>query len=192
MDDIVRQAMAKWPHVPHCVGWLGLDARGRWWMRDDRCQALGDFTSGQAGAKGSHLTHDKLVAFIERNYCCVAEGEEGAGQWFFQNGPQRVFVELEATPWVLRVDADFSLSTHTGLAVRMQRCIVDELGRLYAQTEQGFGLIHTLDMGQAADAVENGLWVVQSCATRDLPTQFGYVRSPHRLSRTRASVGKAF
>ena len=28
MDDIVKQAMAKWPNVPHCYGWLALDARG--------------------------------------------------------------------------------------------------------------------------------------------------------------------
>ena len=27
MDDIVRQAMAKWPNVPDCFGWLALDAR---------------------------------------------------------------------------------------------------------------------------------------------------------------------
>lgn len=35
MDDIVKQALAKWPNVPDCYGWLGLDARGRWFMRDD-------------------------------------------------------------------------------------------------------------------------------------------------------------
>ncbi len=29
MDEIVRQAMAKWPSVPHCYGWLALDARER-------------------------------------------------------------------------------------------------------------------------------------------------------------------
>ena len=28
MDDLVRAAMAKWPHVPDCRGWLALDARG--------------------------------------------------------------------------------------------------------------------------------------------------------------------
>ena len=32
MDDIVKQALAKWPNVPHCYGWLGLDARGNWYM----------------------------------------------------------------------------------------------------------------------------------------------------------------
>lgn len=40
MDDLVRQAMAKWPHVPDCHGWLGLDSRGQWYMRDDRVQML--------------------------------------------------------------------------------------------------------------------------------------------------------
>ena len=41
MDDIVRAAMVKWPNVPDCFGWLGLDARGNWYMRDDRAQACG-------------------------------------------------------------------------------------------------------------------------------------------------------
>src|SRR5204862_7437856 len=86
MDDIVRQAIAKWPNVPHCYGWLGLDARGNWYMRDDRTQAAGPFASN----KGSLLKHEKLVDFIHRNY----EHDE-RGQWFFQNGPQRVYVELE-------------------------------------------------------------------------------------------------
>jgi hypothetical protein len=33
------------------------------------------------------------VNFIQRNY-----DHDAQGQWFFQNGPQRVYVELEATP----------------------------------------------------------------------------------------------
>ena len=67
MDDIVRQAMAKWPHVPHCYGWLGLDARGNWYMRDDRAQAAGPFASragGTAASKGSLLRHEKLIDFM--------------------------------------------------------------------------------------------------------------------------------
>ena len=43
MDDIVKAAMAKWPNVPNCYGWLGLDARGNWYMRDDNAQAAGAF-----------------------------------------------------------------------------------------------------------------------------------------------------
>ena len=49
MDDIVKAALAKWPHVPHCYGWLGLDARGQWHMRDERSQAAGSFASGILG-----------------------------------------------------------------------------------------------------------------------------------------------
>ena len=172
MDDLVKQAMAKWPNVPDCFGWLGLDARGDWYMRDDATQARGTFVQ----CKGSRLQHDKLIAFIGRNYAC-----DSTGRWFFQNGPQRVYVELEATPWVWRLQPDGSIQTHTGEIVRMQRCIVDEHGRLYLETEQGFGLVHTQDVVQAAEKIEAGLWVPQECMTHELPARFGYVRSPQQL-----------
>src|SRR6187431_3041293 len=150
MDDIVKQALAKWPNVPHCFGWLGLDARGNWYMRDDRVQAAGPFPQ----SKGSLLKHDKLIDFIQRNYECDEQG-----QWFFQNGPQRVYVELEATPWVWRLGAENSVEAHTGQPARPQRAVLDEQGRLYLETDLGFGLIHTLDVAQAADAIEQGTWV---------------------------------
>ena len=38
MDAIVEAALRKWPNVPHCHGWLALDARGDWYMRDERVQ----------------------------------------------------------------------------------------------------------------------------------------------------------
>lgn len=79
MDDIVKQALAKWPAVPHCYGWLGLDARGHWYMRDDRVQALGAFAGGGWQRKGSQLKHEKLLEFIGRNY-----EPDGTGQWFFK------------------------------------------------------------------------------------------------------------
>lgn len=175
MDDIVKAALAKWPHVPDCYGWLGLDARGNWFMRDDACQAMGSFAgpSSTQASRGSLLKHEKLIEFIHRNYECDA-----AGRWFFQNGPQRVYVELEATPWVWRIGPAFSVHTHTGASGRVQRCIMDEHGRLYLDTELGFGLVHTQDMVLAAEAVEQGLWVPAELSARDLPLRFGYVRSP--------------
>ena len=118
------------------------------------------------------LAHEKLIDFIGRNYA-----SDKQGQWFFQNGPQRVYVELEATPWVWRIQPDGTVQSHTGSAARMQRCIVDEHGRLYLDTEQGFGLVHTQDVLQAADFIESGLWVPQERSTRELPQQFGYIRS---------------
>ena len=177
MDDIVLKAMAKWPNVPSCTGWLGLDARGQWWMRDDRSQALGAFASGVNGSKGSLLSHDKLIAFIARNYLCHEEGAL-AGQWYFQNGPQRVYVELEATPWVWRVQQDFTILAHTGQACKPQRCVLDEHGAVYLETDLGYGLVHTNDMLLAADALERGLWVPQEMQRREMPLRFRYVRSP--------------
>ncbi|MDO9403200.1 MAG: DUF2946 family protein [Polaromonas sp.] len=179
MDDIVKAAIAKWPNVPHCVGWLGLDARGNWYMRDG-AQAAGPFAGTAGGdparnlaAKGSLLRHDKLIDFIQRNY-----ESDAAGQWFFQNGPQRVYVELEATPWIWRVAGDFSVTSHTGRPARVQRCIVDEQGRVYLETDIGFGLVHTQDMLQAADAIEQGLWVPVDMAAADLPAAFAYQPTP--------------
>jgi Protein of unknown function (DUF2946) len=187
MDDIVKAALAKWPNVPDCYGWLGLDARGNWYMRDDNAQAAGAFCAAstepgrQLASKGSLLKHDKLIDFIQRNYACDAQG-----QWFFQNGPQRVYVELEATPFIWRIGSapDFDVTSHAGESAITQRCFVDEHGRVYLETALGFGLVHTLDMLQVADAVEMGLWVLQEVVSRELPSRFGYVRSPEAAFRS--------
>ncbi len=173
MDDIVRQAMAKWPNVPDCYGWLGLDARGNWYMRDDRAQAQGSFAQGPPAARGSLLQHDKLISFIARNYMADANG-----QWYFQNGPQRVYVELAATPWIWRIQADYTVQSHTGLATDSKACWTDEQGWLYLETSLGFGLVHTQDVSVAAQALEAGLWSPQQLVRSELPARYGYVMSP--------------
>ena len=178
MDDIVKAAMAKWPNVPDCYGWLGLDARGRWWMRDDRAQAAGPFAGDGAtpASRGAELRHDKLIAFIGRNYM-----PDEQGRWFFQNGPQRVYVELEATPWIWRLQPDGSVLAHTGApAGAVERALLDEAGRLYLVTALGLGLVHTSDMAQAADQVEQGLWQPEPVAADSLPQRWAFVRSPQR------------
>jgi hypothetical protein len=177
MDDLVKQAMAKWPNVPDCYGWLGLDARGDWYMRDDAVQSQGSFSA----AKGAKLTHDKLKAFIGRNYQADPQG-----RWYFQNGQQRVFVELEATPWVWRVHTDGSVVSHTEQVARPQRCWLDAHGHLYLETHLGFGLVHSLDVGVAAEFVETGLWVPQEVAQSDLQARFGFVMSPHHQAQGQA------
>ena len=173
MDDIVRQAMAKWPNVPHCHGWLGLDARGNWYLRDAQAQALGGFASGVAGARGTRLRHERLIEFIQRNYAA-----DDQGRWFFQNGPQRVFVELEAAPWVWRVAPDRAVSAHDGRPARVQAVFVDEQGRVFLRTDLGFGIVHTLDMVAVADAVEAGDWAPEPVRGADLPRREGYLLSP--------------
>ena len=176
MDAIVEAALRKWPNVPHCHGWLALDARGNWFMRDERIQAAGPFPR----PKGSRIEHPKLLAFIERN-----DGHDDAGAWFFQNGPQRVYVELEAAPWVWRVDAPraggapaWPVHTHTGLPAAVQGSWLDEHGRLFLATDLGYGIVHTLDMGIAAQAVEAGVWQPEELPFASMPARFGYMLRP--------------
>lgn len=169
MDDIVKQALAKWPNVPDCYGWLGLDARGQWYLRDNAAQAIGPFPQ----SRGSLLQHERLIDFIQRNY----EGDD-SGRWYFQNGPQRVYVELESTPWIWRVQPDGSLQSHTGQATEAQACLTDEEGRVYFATELGLGLVHSQDVLQVAEGIGNGLWNPIGVQCRELPTRYGYVCSP--------------
>jgi hypothetical protein len=175
MDEIVRAALKKWPQVPACRGWLGLDARGDWYMRDDPIQAQGAFPH----PKGSRIQHDKLIDFIARNY----EADD-AGAWFFQNGPQRVYVELEAAPWVWRLQVDAAdagamlIRSHTGRAAQHRAAWLDEQDRLFVETDLGLGIVHSMDMGEAALAVESGEWRPETMPFGQMPGRFGYVLSP--------------
>ena len=174
MDDIVIKAMGKWPNVPACYGWLGLDARGDWYLRDLTVQAQGRFPQ----IKGEKIVHSKWIAFMGRNYAADANG-----CWFFQNGPQRVYVELESTPIIWRLQPDHAAVSHTGHAAPVRACLVDEEGRVYLATDMGLGLVHTLDVALAAQAVEAGHWTPQEVHAAELPGRYGYVMSPLGRSR---------
>ncbi len=183
MDDIVKQAMTKWPNVPDCYGWLGLDSRGNWYMRDEAAQAAGAFASGVLGAKGSLLQHAKLIEFIQRNYACNNEGE-----WFFQNGPQRVYVELQATPWIWRVNASAQITSHAGTDAAYQAALMDEYGWLYLKTSIGFGLVHTQDIFDAAIAIEAEQWSVQNVPQLELSKRYRFITSPQKSRLMSASM----
>lgn len=169
MDDIVKQALAKWPQVPACHGWLGLDARGRWYLRDAQVQAQGPF----AQVRGTLVEHEKLLAFIGRNYEADTQG-----CWFFQNGPQRVYVELEATPWIWRLSATGAVHAHTGVPAQAHECLLDEAGWGYLATDLGLGLVHSLDVPLLAQALDAGRWPLTEVRSADLPRCYGFVRSP--------------
>ena len=176
MDDIVKAALLKWPRVPHCFGWLALDARGDWYMRDDRIQASGPFPA----VKGSRILHDKLRDFIHRNY---QADEHGA--WYFQNGPQRVYVQLEAAPFVWRLRAlnpGWEVTSHTGLLTAVDSVWLCEQGRLFLFTPLGLGLVHSLDMDIAAQAVEAGDWQPEDLAWEQMPRRFGYQLAPQPIA----------
>jgi Protein of unknown function (DUF2946) len=177
MDDLVKQAMIKWPNVPHCHGWLGLDERGDWYMRDERVQARGSFVSGCANGdkevKGSKLEHEKLIAFIGRNYSCELNRNREE-VWFFQNGPQKVYVELASTPYIWRLSETYTgtvITSHTGLYAVYKKCQLDVSGRVYLVTNLGTGLVHSLDVPLVATAIEKGFWSVDSEAFVCNPSQ---------------------
>ena len=173
MDDLVLRAINKWPHVPACYGWLGLDSRGRWFLRDDAVQAVGPFPEG----KGDRLTHDNLLAFVGRNYAADEQG-----QWYFQNGPQRVYVELESTPWIWRVQGDGALHAHTGHVATAKACLTDTEGHVYFSSDLGLGLVHSADVPLVAEAIERGEWTVREVDAARLPAEFDFVRSPAALA----------
>jgi hypothetical protein len=196
MDDIVKQAIAKWPNVPHCYGWLALDARGTWRMRDEAAQ--------RADAPGDKLTNAALVGFINRNYL-----SDERGCWYFQNGPQRVFVNLEATPFIARTDPQQGLLLQTGQAAGgIEEAFMTEAGAIIVRAGGVPAQVDDRDVAQLLQAMEldgrpvsdDGLmaWLtdgagklalrwqgrevaLERLAADEAPQRFGFVRRPDQL-----------
>ena len=191
MDETVKQAMARWPNVPNCYGWLALDRRGQWRMRNEYAQ--------QHGLSGDPIRHEALVAFIERNY---QRDERGA--WYFQNGPQRVFVALAYAPWIVRLHQG-RLHTTTGRAFALRGCLADEQGNVVltgeieaSEAEGGGGIAAALLHDHDLDAFSSACtWHGEACggdlgvfhfdgadvpiepvAQDEVPVCYGFVRQP--------------
>jgi hypothetical protein len=142
MDDIVKQAMAKWPNVPYCYGWLALDARGAWRMRDEAAQ--------RAGAPGDKLTNAALVGFIARNYL-----SDERGCWYFQNGPQRVYINLETTPFIARTDPAQGFVLHTGQPLgALEEAFMTDTGGIVLRAGQAVAQVNDRDAAQLLQAFE--------------------------------------
>jgi hypothetical protein len=190
MDDIVKAALAKWPNVPDCTGWLLLDRRGQWRMRDEGAQARGEL--------GTPIRHAALIGFIERNYEC-----DERGRWFFQNGPQRVFVELAYTPWVVRLASSAAaapaLTDHTGAAFNPAGAYVDDEGAVLFVDESRPGQVavlhdHDLDLFARLASIDDdgpggvfdwrpGMSIaIETIRRVDVPARFGFVTSPAAIT----------
>jgi hypothetical protein len=142
MDDIVKKAMLKWPNVPDCYGWLALDARGAWRMRDERAQHFNE--------PGDKVTQAALLGFINRNYMA-----DERGCWFFQNGPQRVYLNLEATPYIARTDPQQGLVLHTGEAFGPpERAFLTEAGELIVEAGAKVAQVDDRDVAQLMNFLE--------------------------------------
>jgi hypothetical protein len=182
MDEIVIRAMQKWPNVPNVFGWLRLDRRGNWLVKSR--------ASTEGAPAFERIGNAAVVDFIGRNYA-----HDDTGRWFFQNGPQRVFVALDYTPYVYRLRADGqSLETHTGLAAGGVRAAwIDDGGMLVLETELGPGCLLDRDLHALLDHIEtaNGpvseesLAALTAGALPDLALQLGRQRVP--LSAIRAA-----
>ncbi len=139
MDTIVAQAMARWPDVPSVYGWLRLDRRGRWLIRNEP------------------ISHRTTCEFIGRNYAWLRDGD-GKARFYFQNGPQRVFVDVDHCPYVLHLAGSGGnhLCTHTGIAVAApQRAWLDAEGGIVIEFEHGVGSVLDRDLPALAEQVSD-------------------------------------
>ena len=124
MDDMVLRGMARWPDVPCVFGWLSLDRRGRWRLR------------------GETIGNRTTCEYIARNY-----QPDACGRWYFQNGPQRVFVTLEVAPLVFSLLPDDRLRAHTGVVTDcVRRVLLDARGDLLLDTPPGAGVLQPGDL----------------------------------------------
>ncbi len=137
MDAAVMDAMKKWPNVPAVSGYISLDQSGHW-----RHHPAGD-ANQHPGQVGERIAHQGLLAFFNRNY----QADE-QGRWFIQNGPQRVYVRLDAAPLIVSLAQDQAhLQDHTGRPVEtIQAWYISAEGRLYLRTSAGPALLAGRDV----------------------------------------------
>jgi hypothetical protein len=160
MDPGVLRAMARWPQVPAVYGWLALDRRGNWLLRHPGRETFGPI--GNAA----------LRAFIARNYAVDARG-----CWYFQNGPQRVFVALAYTPFVLRYAGE-ALVDQCGDPLKPHEAYVDEEGSVLLVGARGVGLLDDRDLGIFDSRLGADWQSLPRVAKAEVAARFGFVSSP--------------
>ncbi len=135
MDDAVKAALSRWPDVPAAFGWLSLDGRGHWHLHPDGVAAQ--------GGPGESITNTQIIAFIQRNFA-----SDDTGRWFFQNGPQRAYVRVDAAPLILRrADAGDGLIAHTGQSIgAVSGWWLADGETLFAQTDLGPGVVEDREL----------------------------------------------
>ena len=171
IDKSVQKAMAKWPDVPECFGWLSLNRRAEW------------------SIKGEKIHHTNTQRFLQRNY-----NFDNLGRWFVQNGPQRVFVSLEYTPRL------YGFSSHSGFYIHNEAKMpvlldffLDEYGNLLLSTSLGVGVVDDRDLSAASDLIEavNDIptelsyrgknYKIKPIAKALVPKHFGFVQNPRQV-----------
>ena len=151
MDEIVARSLAKWPNVPAVYGWLALDRRGNWLI------------------KGERIANTALREFIARNYEADARG-----RWFFQNGPQRVYVRLAYTPLVAHYAGE-ALFDHCGRPFTPKQAFQDDEGSVLLLGERGVALLDDRDLTRFSEGMHAELPVIPRA---DAAMRFGFVADP--------------
>ena len=157
MDEIVVRSIAKWPNVPDVYGWLMLDRRGNWLVR----------SKGDA-ERFERIGNTAFKEFIARNY-----QSDARGCWFFQNGPQRVFVKLAYTPLVVHHEGD-ALLDQCGHAFPARDFALDEEGSVLAIGDSAVALVDDRDLARYEDRAER----LARLTSQEAARRFGYVTEP--------------
>jgi hypothetical protein len=160
VDDGVLRAMARWPDVPAVYGWLALDRRGNWLLRD-----------GESGAFG-RVTRPALREYIARNYA-----PDARGCWYFQNGPQRVFVRLHYTPLVVHYAGE-ALCDHCGRPARATTTLLDEEGSVLFAGEHGVALLDDRELDRFATLAGERWTLLPRVRKAEVCARFGFVSDP--------------
>jgi hypothetical protein len=150
MDEIVARSLAKWPDVPDVYGWLALDRRGNWLI------------------KGERIGNAALREFIGRNYEADAKG-----RWFFQNGPQRVYVRLAYAPLVVRFEGE-ALVDHCGRPFAAEETLLDDEGSVLLAGAGTAALVDDRDLARFADVAET----LPVIARSQVPLRFRFEADP--------------
>ena len=151
MDEIVVRSLAKWPNVPAVYGWLALDRRGNWLI------------------KGERIGNPAVRDFIGRNY-----QPDERGRWFFQNGPQKVYVTLAYTPLVVHYEG-LQLVDHRFRPFQSTAALEDDEGSVLLQGE---GTVALLDDRDLVRFVELGL-PTHAIARAEVSARFGFQPDPN-------------
>jgi len=160
VDEIVLRAQARWPDVPDVYGWLALDRRGQWLLRNPARQSF------------EPIGNTALREFIARNYA-----RDSGGSWFFQNGPQRVFVRLAYTPLIVRT-REASFVDQCGRAFESAGAMLDNEGSVLLLGGGGVALLDDRDLAAYADAREEALQALPRIESRDVADRFGFIPEP--------------
>lgn len=164
-DPVVLEGLARWPDVPDAFGWLRLDRRGRWQLKNP---ARGAFEG---------IGNAALRAFIGRNYAA-----DDSGRWFFQNGPQRVFVQLAYTPFVVRMDHG-TLLDQCDREFDARNEFLDDEGSVLLESVRGVAVLDHHDLAQFAELMETRLNRLPVLARAEVSGRFGFDPDPGPVAK---------